>query len=154
MFPNTPPEFKDAIITGNLGPKSTPDFLDLKFDPGEAHCSTKNVEKDLDMLSEVLKMVEIQHDDKFGAGHKKEIKLYKKSIEGLEDEFDSTQEAFEDYQEFRDVKETTKVDAKMILEYPDEFDSTEEFLLQIRDTEARDTFRRVYTINNSLQQSH
>ena len=141
MFLNNPPEFTDALITGNLGPKSTPDFSDINSDPGEAQCSTKNIEKDLDMLSEVLKIVEIQHDDKFGAGHKKEIKMYTKSIGDLEDEFDSTREAFaEDYQEFIDNKENTKVHAKMILEYPDEFDSTEEFLLQIRDTKARDTF--------------
>ena len=98
----------DALITGNLGPKSTPDFSDINFDPGEAQCSTKNIEKDLNMLSEVLKIVEIQHD-KFGAGHQKEIKMYTKSIEDLEDEFDSTREAFaEDYQEFIDNKENIK----------------------------------------------
>ena len=126
---------KDAIIAGNLVPQSIPDFMDLKFDPGEVLCSTKNVEKDLEMLSEVVKNIEIQQNCKFGVEHKKENRMSIKTFEGLEDEFDSTQEAFEDRQEFRD----TKVDTKMLFEYQDEFDSTEEFLLQMRDTEIRDT---------------
>ena len=140
MFVNNAPGSGDAIITGNLEPKSTLDLVDLKFDPGEAQCSTKNVEKDLEMLREVLTNIEIQQKNKFGGEHKKEIKMNFKRIEGLEDEFDSTEEAFEDYQEFRDIKKTTKVDAKMVLEYEDEFDSTEEFLLQMRDREVIDTF--------------
>ena len=136
MFKTNGP--KDAILAGNLVPQSIPDFTDLKFDPGEAQCSTKNVEKDLEML----KNIEMQKNDQLRGGHKKEVKMMNtKTIEDLEDEFDSTREAFaEDYQEFIDNKENTKVHAKMILEYPDEFDSTEEFLLQIRDTKARDTF--------------
>ena len=124
-------ESKDAIIAGNLVPQSIPDFMDLKFDPGEAQCSTKNVEKDLEML----KNIEMQKNDQLRGGHKKEIKMNTKTIEDLEDEFDSTQEAFEDRQEFRD----TKVDTKMPFEYQDEFDSTEEFLLQKRDTQVQDT---------------
>ena len=140
MFVNNAPGSGDAIITGNLEPKSTLDLVDLKFDPGEAQCSTKILEKDLEMLREVLKNIEIQQKNKFGGAHKKEIKMNFKRIEGLEDEFDSTEEAFEDYQEFRDTKENTKFDVKMVLEYEDEFDSTEEFLLQMRDREVIDTF--------------
>ena len=121
---------KDAIIAGNLVPQSIPDFMDLKFDPGEVLCSTKNVEKDLEMLSEVVKNIEIQQNCKFGVEHKKENRMSIKTFEGLEDEFDSTLEAFEDHHVFRD----TKVDAKMLLEYREEFDSTKEFLLQIRDS--------------------
>ena len=126
---------KDYIIAGNLVPQSIPDFMDLKFDPGEVLCSTKNVEKDLEILSEVVKNIEIQQNCKFGVEHKKENKMYIKTFEGLEDEFDSTLEAFEDHHVFRD----TKVDAKMFFEYREEFDSTKEFLLQMRDTEIRDT---------------
>ena len=121
---------KDAIIAGNLVPQSIPDFMDIKFDPGEVLCSTKNVEKDLEMLSEVVKNIEIQQNCKFGVEHKKENRMSIKTFEGLEDEFDSTLEAFEDHHVFRD----TKVDAKMLLEYREEFDSTKEFLLQIRDS--------------------
>ena len=123
---------KDAIIAGNLVPQSIPDFMDLKFDPGEVLCSTKNVEKDLEMLSEVVKNIEIQQNCKFGVEHKKENRMSIKTFEGLEDEFDSTLEAFEDHHD-------TKFDAKMLLEYREEFDSTKEFLLQMRDTEIRDT---------------
>ena len=126
---------KDYIIAGNLVPQAIPDFMDLKFDPGEVLCSTKNVEKDLEILSEVVKNIEIQQNCKFGVEHKKENRMSIKTFEGLEDEFDSTQEAFEDRQEFRD----TKVDTKMLFEYQDEFDSTEEFLLQKRDTQVQDT---------------
>ena len=121
---------KDYIIAGNMVPQSIPDFMDLKFDPGEVLCSTKNVEKDLEMLSEVVKNIEIQQNCKFGVEHKKENRMSIKTFEGLEDEFDSTLEAFEDHHVFRD----TKVDAKMLLEYREEFDSTKEFLLQIRDS--------------------
>ena len=121
---------KDYIIAGNLVPQSIPDFMDLKFDPGEVLCSTKNVEKDLEMLSEVVKNDEIQQNCKFGVEHKKENRMSIKTFEGLEDEFDSTLEAFEDHHVFRD----TKVDAKMLLEYREEFDSTKEFLLQMRDS--------------------
>ena len=121
---------KDAIIAGSMVPQAIPDFVDLKFDPGEVLCSTKNVEKDLEILSEVVKNIEIQQNCKFGVEHKKENKMSIKTFEGLEDEFDSTLEAFEDHHVFRD----TKVDAKMLLEYREEFDSTKEFLLQIRDS--------------------
>ena len=123
---------KDAIIAGSMVPQAIPDFVDLKFDPGEVLCSTKNVEKDLEILSEVVKNYEIQQNCKFGVEHKKENKMYIKTFEGLEDEFDSTLEAFEDHHD-------TKFDAKMLLEYREEFDSTKEFLLQMRETEIRDT---------------
>ena len=86
-----------------LEPKSILDFMDIKFDPGEAQCSTKNVEKDLKMLSEMVRNIEIQRDDKFGAGHRKEIKMNAKRIEGLEDEFDK-KKAFEDYQESKKLQ--------------------------------------------------